>query len=159
MQLFSDLKINEARVLIKINLIHDEAFCYLAAFMTFNKNNKRELQIISSTDRPELSLRIYKDRWQIEIAFKALKTSGFNIEETHLTNIERLEKLLALIMIVFIYVYKVGAHEKTKKLIKIKKQGRKAIRIFKHGLNITAMILILSDLIVLHQLTQFLYCT
>lgn len=159
LRLFSDLKINETRVLTKMYLIHDEVFCYLAASMTLNKNNKRELQIIASYDRPELSLRIYKDRWQIETAFKALKTSGFNIEETHLTDIKRLEKLLALIMVAFIWVYKVGDHENTIKPIKVKKHGRRAISIFKHGLNIVAKILILSDLIVLHQLTQFLSCT
>lgn len=45
--------------------------------------------------------KIYKERWQIETAFRALITSGFNIEETHLQDIERIEKLFTLVIIAF----------------------------------------------------------
>jgi len=41
---------------------------------------------------------------QIESAFKALKTSGFNIEDTHLTDIDRVYKLLSLVLIAFAWV-------------------------------------------------------
>jgi len=33
-------------------------------------------------------------RWQIETLFKAFKSSGFNIESTHVTDQKKLEKLL-----------------------------------------------------------------
>jgi hypothetical protein len=45
---------------------------------------------------------IYKERWQIGTAFKAQKTSGFNIEDTHLTDINRINKLFALVMVAFV---------------------------------------------------------
>ncbi len=45
--------------------------------------------------------RDYAKRWQIETCFKAIKTSGFNIEKTHLDQIHRVEKLLLLVMVVF----------------------------------------------------------
>jgi len=53
------------------------------------------LQIVISFNKPENAPEIYKERWQIETAFSALKTSGFNIEDTRLTEIERIEKLFA----------------------------------------------------------------
>jgi hypothetical protein len=37
-------------------------------------------------------------------------TSGFNIEDRNLNDIERISKLLALVMIAFALVYKAGKH-------------------------------------------------
>ncbi len=36
----------------------------------------------------------YKQRWQIECLFKAMKSSGFNIEDTHVKHLDRLERLI-----------------------------------------------------------------
>ena len=72
--------------------------CYLSASKVKDKEGKPELQIVISFNKPDDAMEIYKERWQIETAFRALKTSGFNIEDTHLTEIERIEKLLALVM-------------------------------------------------------------
>ena len=41
------------------------------------------------------------DRWQIETLFGCLKTRGFNFEDTHLTDPERLSKLLGLLALAF----------------------------------------------------------
>ena len=35
----------------------------------------------------EATVARYKFRWQIETAFKAMKSSGFNIEDTHLRDL------------------------------------------------------------------------
>ncbi|MBQ8265390.1 MAG: transposase [Bacteroides sp.] len=51
------------------------------------------MQIIVFFNKPENTVSSYKERWQIETAFKAMKTSGFNIEDTHLTDIDRIERL------------------------------------------------------------------
>lgn len=37
--------------------------------------------------------------------FKTMKSAGFNIEDAHLTDIERIEKLLLLEMMVFVWYY------------------------------------------------------
>jgi hypothetical protein len=37
-----------------------------------------------------------------------MKSSGFDIENTHLQDIERIEKLIYLVMIAFVWCYKVG---------------------------------------------------
>jgi IS4 transposase len=41
-------------------------------------------------NKPDDTPEIYKERWQIGTAFRALITSGFNIEDTHLAEIDRI---------------------------------------------------------------------
>ena len=56
-----------------------------------------------------------------------------------LYDIQRLERLLLLVMIAFVWVYNVGnfAHQKIRE-IKLKKHGRKAKSIFRYGLDIVS---------------------
>lgn len=69
--------------------------------------------------------------------FKAMKSTGFNIEDTHLSDLKRIEKLLLLEMVAFVLCYNIGklAHRKLKP-IRILKNGRKAKSIFRYGLDI-----------------------
>jgi hypothetical protein len=60
----------------------------LSASKIKNKEGVPELHIIISFCKSESAQKIYKGRWQIETVFRALKTSGFNIEYTHLNDIE-----------------------------------------------------------------------
>jgi len=85
--LFSNLRINQCAFYRKIVRVNGE-LCYLSASRIINKEKAPELQIIVSFNKPNEAQVLYKERWQIESAFKALKTSGFNIEDTHLTDIE-----------------------------------------------------------------------
>lgn len=124
-----------------------------------NKENVPELQIIVSFNKPDTAQTTYKDRWQIESAFKALKTSGFNIEDTHLTDIERVSKLLSLVLIAFPWVYKAGIYLDTLSPIKIKKLGRRTKSLFKYGLNHIANLLFNSDIENFNQCCKFLSCT
>lgn len=121
--LFNSLKVNEWAFYSKIIRVNGE-LCYLSVSRIINKENKPKLQIIVSFNKPHEAQALYKERWQIEYAFKALKTSGFNIEDTHLTDIERLTKLLSLVLIAFAWVYKAGIYLDQLKTIKIKKHGR-----------------------------------
>jgi len=50
------------------------------------------------SNKPEDAVEIYRQRGQIETMFKAMKSAGFNIEATHLSDIERIEKLLLIVM-------------------------------------------------------------
>ena len=96
--LFSNLPLNTFRVNYRIVKVNNQ-LCYLSGSKVKNKSGKPELQILVSFNNPQNALLLYKDRWQIETAFKAMKTSGFNIEDTHLTEIERIEKRVALLTI------------------------------------------------------------
>ena len=46
-----------------------------------------------------------KRRWQIEVLFEALKSTGFNLEETRLREAERLETLCAVSAIAFCWAW------------------------------------------------------
>jgi len=140
--LFADLPLNGCRVIHRIVYLNNQ-LCYLSASKVKDKEGKPELQIIISFNKPEDALEIYKERWQIETAFRALKTSGFNVEDTHLTDIERIEKLFALVIVAFTWAYLVGDYlHNYIKPIPIKKHGKKAKSFFKYGLTYIASVLL-----------------
>ena len=93
--------------------------------------------VILATDRdPEQAMSDYKTRWEIETLFGCLKTRGFNFESTHLIDTERIKKLVAVLAIAFCWCHITGEWARAQKPIKIKKHGRKAISIFRCGLDV-----------------------
>ena len=157
--LFSNLPLNGCRVNQRIVSLNDQ-LCYLSASKGKDKDGKPELQIVISFNKPEDALEIYKERWQIETAFRALKTSGFNIEDTHLTEIERIEKLFALVIVAFTWAYLVGDYlHRYIKPIPIKKHGNKAKSLFKYGLTYIASVLLNSFFQDDIDIFKFLSCT
>lgn len=130
--------------------------CYLSG----SKLCGNEFLIIVSFNKPEGSNEYYKQRWQIEMTFKSMKSSGFDIEKTHLQDIKRIEKLILLVMVAFVWCYKVGIylHQNIKKII-VKKHGRKAISIFKYGLAHIANCLLNSKMKSKFSIFDFLSCT
>jgi len=100
--LFNDLRAGQYRNYHKIVSINGQ-YCYLSGC----KLQKGDFLIIVSFNRPQEARDDYALRWQIEMCFKAMKSSGFDIEKTHLTNLERIEKLVLLVMIAFLWCYKV----------------------------------------------------
>lgn len=157
--MFSGLPLNSCRVNHRIVYVNNQ-LCYISASKVKNKEGKPELQIVISFNKPEDALEIYKDRWQIETAFRALKTSGFNIEDTHLTDIERIEKLFVLVVVAFAWAYVVGEHlHKHVKPITVKKHGNKAKSLFKHGLTHIASVLLNAYFQDNIDIFSFLSCT
>ena len=100
------------------------------------REGEPELQIIISYNKPEKAVATYKLRWQIESMFKAMKSAGFNIEDTHLTDLMRIEKLLLLAIVAFVRCNNIGElmHRKIKPIRK-KAHGSKAKSIFRYGLD------------------------
>jgi hypothetical protein len=90
------------------------------------RDGKIEFVIVASFNPDPNALAKYKDRWQTETAFKVLKSNGFNFEDTHLTDPNRIAKLIALVCVAFIWVYLVGIARNASTPIKIKKHGRRA---------------------------------
>jgi hypothetical protein len=140
--MFSDLKCGQSRCHLRIYRVKGQ-LCYLSASKVKDKNGKPELQIIISFNRPEHALEAYKERWQIETAFRGMKSSGFNIEDTHLTDLDRIEKLFSIVMVAFAWAYVVGvfANEHIKH-IRILNNGKRAKSLFKYGLEIIAAVLL-----------------
>lgn len=77
----------------------------------------------------------YATRWEIETLFKCLKSGGFNFEDTHLNQSERLEKLVAFLAIAFSWAYIIGEWCHTQKPIPMKRHQRLAKSIFRYGLD------------------------
>jgi transposase len=157
--LFADLKCGQCKFLISVYYVNGQ-LCYLSGSRIQHKG-KMELQIIISFNRLEHAQETYKDRRQIETAFRALKSSGFNIEDTHLTDIDRIKKLFSPVMIAFAWAYVVGvfANENLKK-IEIKKHGKRAKSIFKYGLQFIANVLLNPLKITnINVFDKFLSCT
>ncbi|WP_338793800.1 IS4 family transposase [Bernardetia sp. MNP-M8] len=82
----------------------------------------------------ENAFEIYKQRWEIETLFKALKTQGFKLENTKLTEPEKIAKLLALCSIAFVWCYKVGEWKHKKMKIRVCSNGYNEYSFFRYGL-------------------------
>lgn len=75
-------------------------------------------------------------RWQIETLFGILKTRGFRLEDTHLTETERISRLLSLLAIAFCWAMLSGEFVCRQQPLKRKKHGRLERSIFRVGLDI-----------------------
>jgi hypothetical protein len=156
--LFNRFKINQFAYYNKIVYINNE-LCYLSGCKLKSRNGKLDFLILISFNQPEKVQQNYAQRWQIEMCFKAMKSSGFDIENTHLKEILRIEKIILLVMIAFVWCYKIGIYLHHRKPIPIKNHGRKAKSLFKYGLNFLARYLLNSQNKADIEIYQFLSCT
>ena len=133
--LFNDLKFGESKHLTGIYYVNGQA-CYLSGAKIKNKESNPELQILVSYCKAEESLDMYKQRWQIETCFKALKSSGFNMEGTHVRDLGRMANLFSIIMLAYVWCYLIGIYINGNiKPIKVLKHGRRAVSLFRYGLD------------------------
>jgi Transposase DDE domain len=79
-------------------------------------------------------LKRYKARWFIELFFKSTKSMGFNFEETHITDSDRIKVLMATITIATCIAVQSGFFKHRIRPIRRKKHGRSAFSIFTYGL-------------------------
>lgn len=94
-----------------------------------------EYIIVVSNRNPRNALAHYAKRWQIECLFKALKSSGFDFEATHLKHLERINTLLVVVSLAFLWALKVGEFVHKQKPIRIKSHGRRQASLFRTGLD------------------------
>lgn len=128
--LFQSLAVGETRTLTQRYNIQG---CNLAVAAT--RSEDKQLVIVVGNRPPKVLIDRYSLRWQIESLFKALKSSGFNLEDTHLTKFERLRSLVAIVSLSFIWALKVGHWKHQQRPIRIKSHGRKEKSIFRLGLD------------------------
>lgn len=157
--LFNSLDVGQFKHYSKLVRIGNQ-LCYISGCKVKGRDGKNDFLIIASFNKPDQAQVFYEQRWQIETCFKAMKSSGFDIEKTHLSEIPRLQNLILLVMLAFVWCYKVGIflhHNRSK--IKVKKHGRRAVSLFKHGLKYIASVLlnpVSQDDI---KIEKFLSCT
>ena len=140
--MFIHLKDKQELVLHHIYRIKGQ-LCYLSGARLKNSDGVPELQILISFNKPEIALSRYRERWQIETCFRGMKSSGFNIEDTHLVHLERIEQLFGVMIISFTWAYLVGIKKDIEvKAIRILKTGNRAISVMKYGLEHIASVLL-----------------
>jgi hypothetical protein len=110
---------------------------YLSGFQYVNDKGKKDLLIVASPVQTKETLLNYQCRWQIETMFRAFKSAGFHLEDTHIIDNQRLNRVLMVVAIAFLWAYKVGIYQHTQvKPIPIKKHGRRAQSFFAAGLEL-----------------------
>lgn len=156
--LFDGLKLGQERFYYKLFLLKGE-YVYLSGSKLKNSDGLPELQILICFNRPEEGVSTYKQRWQIETCFRAMKSSGFNIEDTHLRDRERISRLVAMVCIAMVWAYLVGDHKDINiKPIKILKHGRRAKSIVKYGLEEISNVLLRPTYTPKFDVFKFLSC-
>jgi hypothetical protein len=91
--------------------------------------------IIATNACPRRALQAYRKRWSVECLFSDTKTRGFNIEDTHITNPEKLATLMAIVALTTTWVYRCASQSMGLKAIKRKSHGRREKSWFRTGLD------------------------
>ncbi len=84
-------------------------------FISASRSETGELMVVATHAKPTIAIAVYLRRWEIECLFQSLKQRGFRFEETHLTSIQRIEKLMALLAVGFAWAHKVGEWQALRK--------------------------------------------
>ena len=113
----------------------------IRVFVIATLTSEGELLVLVTTKRPSKALQIYRERWDIETLFGAFKTRGFNLESTHVTNVERSERLFALLVITLVWAVRVGEFVTGFNPSKMKNHGYAAWSVFRRGLDCLRQIL------------------
>lgn len=122
-----------------------------------HRKGAKEPMIVVSNQHFSSPLNLYRWRWGIETLFECLKTRGFRMEETHMTDSRKIEKLLFILAIAVCWAYKIGELQARKAPITIKKHGRKLKSIFRLGLDLIRQVLFREDESPIDKLTVFPY--
>lgn len=155
-KLFAYLKPN-----VKIDYPRQVDILGFKLYVSGMKTNDGSYCIVVSNNNNIESLGKYQYRWTIENLFGAFKTRGFNFEDTHFKDLERIKKLIVLVSIAYFWSILIGLWLDEKVSIKIKKHGRKAISIFKYGFYYLSYIIksILHKSNEFKELVKILSCT
>jgi hypothetical protein len=89
------------------------------------------LLVVATQLAPKSALADYAKRWGIETLFGIFKTRGFCLESTHLTDSERLSKLLALLSLALCRTFLTGEWLHQLKPLALKKHERRAKSLFR----------------------------
>ena len=94
------------------------------------------LILVTSGIDPAEATEFYEGRWDIETLFAALKSRGFDLEETKVTDPEKVENLVGLLALAFGWVRLVGEERAAREgPPTTKSHGRKERSLFRYGLD------------------------
>lgn len=142
-------------------LSHRRTMWGLQVYLVGCKLKAGKYLIIVTNAKPKTALADYAQRWKIEVLFGILKSRGFQFEETHVTDLERISKLLALLTLSVVWALKIGEWRHQQKPLRVKKHGRLAKSMFRYGFDFLQTTLFALDLKVKDWILalSFLSCT
>jgi len=80
------------------------------------------LILVSNRKMDKTTIATYQKRWEIETMFGALKSKGFNFEESKISEEDKVEKLMAFLSISFVWSILAGEYKVVDKPIAYKKR-------------------------------------
>lgn len=85
---------------------------------------------------PAEATGLYRQRWQVETLFAALKSRGYDLERTHLTEPDRVQRLIGLLALAFGWTWLVGERRANREGPPRKKShNRRERSLFRYGLD------------------------
>ena len=157
-RLFRHCRVGQAEALRGARLIWGERW-----HVTGMRLPRGEYVIVVAERGVATALEDYAKRWEVETLFGCLKTRGFCLEATHVTDPERLRKLLALVALAFCWAHVTGEWLSAQQPLPVKKHGRKAVSIFRRGLDHLRRILCNqlceAERVALRRVIKLLSCT
>ncbi len=134
-KIFNHLNLKEKSMyMMKITLWDDTS-----VFLAGSRSERGELMIVATNQNPKNAIAIYLRRWEIESLFQNLKGRGFNFEQTHITALDRLEKVMVLLALTLCWAHKVGEWRAIQKPIPINRyrdSQRPQFSYFRYGLDL-----------------------
>lgn len=126
-----------------------------------SKTGNTEYLIVCTYSEPGKSIQRYGERWYIENMFKDMKSNGFQLESTHVTDPGRLSTLMGILAIAYAWMIKIGTWVKKIKpeVFKRKKHGRPAKSIFRAGIEAFANAIYTLNRGRVKMYLNFLSCT
>jgi hypothetical protein len=157
-RLFESFRIGQAVVLKGARIVMRQNL-----YISGMKLRAGEYLIVASAHPTDQAIADYGRRWEIETLFGCMKSRGFCLEQTHVTDPERLRKLIALMALAFCWANIIGEWLIEHKPLKIKTHGRLARSIFRYGFDHLRRILCNlaspAQQIAFNQVIQLLSCT
>lgn len=130
--LFTHLKPGQSLKLGKRKISKKESyFSCVTGIRLFNG----QLIILASAETINSPIDTYKLRWGIETLFKSLKSGGFNLEDTHITDADRVEVLLGIVVMSYTLAFITGQKVVEKNGVVIKNHGYKIKSFVREGID------------------------
>ena len=130
--LFAHLKPGKSLKLGKRKISKKESyFSWISGIRLLNG----QLIILASDEIIKDPCSIYKLRWGIETLFKALKSGGFNLEDTHITDADRVEVLLGVVVMSYTLAFITGQRVVEKNGMVVKNHGYKIKSFVREGID------------------------
>lgn len=107
----------------------------LRVYLSATRTPEGELLVLACNCDPAKALLRYAQRWQVETLFSALKSRGFNLEDSHMLHKQRFDTLLALLSLAFAWAHLVGEWCYQHFPLKLKKHGYLPMSYFRRGLD------------------------